>query len=453
MTTSVPLHGSVARSRRETADNTANGSAGQWAARAAVFLFFHEIAMRFSSFCGVILMLCLGGAMNNVAAAQPDADEFARCVRGLRGAAVKAGVSEAGFQRLTAGLQPDASVLESLDYQPEFRTPIWDYLAGLVDDERVRDGRAMQARWQDALAQVAQRYGVDAPTVVAVWGVESNYGQSFGKKPLLQSLATLSCFGRRQSYFRQEFFSALKIADSGDVPAEQMVGSWAGAFGHTQFMPSTFLRTAVDFDGDGRRDLVGNVPDALASTANFLHQAGWRSGLPWGMEVKLPAGLDVSGASRKNKQPLSKWAARGVTRVDGRPLPADDWKAGLLLPAGKEGPAFLVSRNFDAIYSYNAAESYALAIALLSDALRGGSATPQRPWPTDDPGLSREERREVQRALIAHGYDIGEVDGMLGSASRKAIRDLQQRAGMEADGRAGQKMLRWLREHPAENAQ
>ena len=453
MTTSVPLHGSAARSRRETADNTANGSAGQCPARAAVFLFFHEIAMRFSSFCGVILALCLGGAMGNVAAAQPDADEFARCVRGLRGAAVKAGVSEAGFQRLTAGLKPDGSVLESLDYQPEFRTPIWDYLAGLVDDERVRDGRAMQARWQDALAQVARRYGVDAATVVAVWGVESNYGQSFGKKPLLQSLATLSCFGRRQSYFRQEFFSALKIADSGDVPAEQLVGSWAGAFGHTQFMPSTFLRTAVDFDGDGRRDLVGNVPDALASTANFLHNAGWRSGLPWGMEVKLPAGLDVSGASRKNKQPLSKWAARGVTRVDGRPLPADDWKAGLLLPAGKEGPAFLVSRNFDAIYSYNAAESYALAIALLSDALRGERATPQRPWPTDDPGLSREERREVQRALIAHGYDIGEVDGMLGSASRKAIRDLQQRAGMEADGRAGQKMLRWLREHPAANAQ
>lgn len=452
MTTSVPLRNPggarAARKRGIIPQTPMSDNDRRGGVFICLFSFFVGMVMRFSAFFGVLSALCLSGAMGNVAAAEPDAAELTRCVQGLRGAAVKAGVSQAGFQRLTAGLKPDGGVLESLDYQPEFRTPIWDYLAGLVDDERVRDGRAMLTRWQDTLAQVAQRYGVDAATVVAVWGVESNYGQSFGKKPLLQSLATLSCFGRRQSYFRQEFFSALKIADSGDVPAEQLVGSWAGAFGHTQFMPSTFLRTAVDFDGDGRRDLVGNVPDALASTANFLHNAGWRSGLPWGMEVKLPAGLDVSGASRKNKQPLSKWAARGVTRVDGRPLPADDWKAGLLLPAGKEGPAFLVSRNFDAIYSYNAAESYALAIALLSDALRGGSATPQRPWPTDDPGLSREERREVQRALIAHGYDIGEVDGMLGSASRKAIRDLQQRAGMEADGRAGQKMLRWLREHP-----
>lgn len=387
----------------------------------------------------------LGGA---VQAAEVDAGAFAQCVRGLQGKAEAAGVSSAGFARLTAGLLPDGSVLDSLDYQPEFRSPMWDYLAGLVDGERVRDGKARLAQWRETLDAVARRYGVDAETVVAVWGVESNFGQTFGRKPLLQSLATLSCFGRRQAYFRGEFVSALKIADSGDVGAEALVGSWAGAFGHTQFMPSTFLRIAVDFDGDGRRDLVGSVPDALASTANYLRKSGWRSGMPWGVEVRLPAGMKAVGSWRKNKVPLSQWAARGVRQVDGGALPAGDWAAGLFLPAGEAGPAFLVSRNFDAIYSYNAAESYALAIALLSDALRGGTGTPVQPWPTDDPGLSRAERREVQEGLIAHGFEIGEVDGMLGSASRKAIQALQAQIGMEADGRAGQKLLRWLREHP-----
>lgn len=390
----------------------------------------------------------LAAALLPIAAdsAPPPADpaRFAPCLAELKSDALARGVSGAAYERLTANLVPDMKVLELLDYQPEFRTAIWDYLSGLVDDERVADGRAMQAQWAGVLADVASRYRVDPATVVAVWGVESNFGRNFGQRPLLTSLSTLSCYGRRQAYFRGEFFDALKIVDSGDVGAEQLIGSWAGAFGHTQFMPSTFLRLAVDFDGDGRRDLVGSVPDALASTANFLKKAGWREGETWGYEVSLPAGFDTSGAGRRNKQPLASWSARGVTRIDGRPLTGEGG-AGLMLPAGPKGPAFLVFRNFDAIYGYNAAESYALAIAHLSDRLKGGAPF-ATPWPTDDPGLSRVERRELQSLLIARGHAIGNVDGMLGDASRAAIRIEQQRLGHTVDGRAGQKLLKALQE-------
>lgn len=377
------------------------------------------------------------------AADAPDPARFAPCVAGLKADAAARGISGPSYDRLTASLAPDMKVLDFLDYQPEFRTPIWDYLSGLVDDERVADGRAMQKQWAEVLANVSARYKVDPATVVAVWGVESNFGRNFGARPLLTSLSTLSCYGRRQAYFRGEFFDALKIVDSGDVKAEQLVGSWAGAFGHTQFMPSTFLRLAVDYDGDGRRDLVGSIPDALASTANFLRKAGWREGEPWGYEVRLPAGFDTSGAGRKNKQALSSWSARGITRIDGSPLSGPD-SAGLLLPAGPKGPAFIVFRNFDVIFGYNAAESYALAIAHLADRLKGGGAF-ATPWPTDDAGLSRAERRELQTLLIAKGYAIGTVDGMLGDASRAAIRSEQQRLGHTVDGRAGQKLLTALR--------
>ncbi|WP_374244055.1 lytic murein transglycosylase [Zoogloea sp.] len=393
------------------------------------------------------LCTALLGAANAHAADAPDPARFAPCLAGLKADAAARGISGPSYDRLTASLAPDMKVLDFLDYQPEFRTPIWDYLAGLVDDERVADGRAMQTQWAEVLANVSARYKVDPATVVAVWGVESNFGRNFGARPLLTSLSTLSCYGRRQAYFRGEFFDALKIVDAGDVKAEQLVGSWAGAFGHTQFMPSTFLRLAVDYDGDGRRDLVGSIPDALASTANFLRKAGWREGEPWGYEVRLPAGFDASGAGRKNKQALSSWGARGITRIDGSPLVGQNAgpdSAALLLPAGPKGPAFIVFRNFDAIFGYNAAESYALAIAHLADRLKGGGAF-VTPWPTDDAGLSRAERRELQTLLIARGHPIGSVDGMLGDASRAAIRSEQQRLGHTVDGRAGQKLLAALR--------
>ena len=379
--------------------------------------------------------------------AHADEAAFASCLASLRADAQAKGVSGATYDTHTAALAPDMAVIDFLDAQPEFVTPIWDYLAALVDDERVADGRAMLAEWAPVLARVEAEYGVDAATVVAVWGVESNYGRNFGSRPLLTSLSTLSCFGRRQSFFRGEFFTTLKIIQDGHVAPERLTGSWAGAFGHTQFMPSTFMRLAVDFDGDGRRDLVDSVPDALASTANFLTRAGWRGDLPWGFEVSLPQGMDVSGAGRRNKQPISAWAARGVRRIDGAPMPAAATPAGLLLPAGKDGPAFLVTRNFDAVYSYNAAESYGLAIAHLSDRLRGGAPF-ATPWPTDDPGLSRAERRELQQLLIARGHDIGEADGMIGARTREALKLEQAALGLAADGRAGQRVLQALRASP-----
>lgn len=366
---------------------------------------------------------------------------FDDCLRGLRAQAADAGVSNEAFDTYAAPLAPDMSVLDLLDAQPEFTTPIWDYLAPLVDDQRIADGRAMLETHADTLAQVAREYGVDPQTVVAVWGVESDYGRAFGKRPLLQSLATLSCFGRRQSFFRRELFATLSLLQSGDLEADGLVGSWAGAFGHTQFMPSTYRRIAVDGDGDGRRDLVGSIPDALASTANYLVRAGWRDGEPWGYEVKLPPGFDASVAGRKSKRPIAEWQGLGVLRADGDALPSSEAPAGLLLPAGANGPAFLVFRNFDAIYSYNAAESYALAIALLSDRLRGGGPL-LAAWPTDDPGLDRAARKHLQILLLARGHAIGEADGMIGSLTRRAIADEQQRLGLQpVDGRAGRKIL------------
>jgi len=372
---------------------------------------------------------------------------YADCLQRLRTAAQAAGVSPATLERHLADLQPDMGVLALLDRQPEFTTPIWDYLAGLVDEERIADGRAMLAAHAQTLARAEREYGVDPATVVAVWGVESDYGRTFGKRPLLVSLTTLSCFGRRQDFFRGELLATLKILERGDVAAGDLRGSWAGAFGHTQFMPTTFERIAVDFDGDGRRDLVGSIPDALASTANYLKRSNWRSGEPWGYEVRLPSGFDTGLAGRTSRRPLSDWLERGIVRADGAriELPGST-PAALLLPAGRGGPAFLVFRNFDAIYSYNAAESYALAIAHLSDRLRGGAPFVQL-WPTDDPGLSRAQRRELQRLLIARGHAIGEVDGIIGSASRAAIQAEQRRLGhAPADGRGGSRILDALRE-------
>ncbi|TNJ34761.1 lytic murein transglycosylase [Arenimonas terrae] len=366
------------------------------------------------------------------------------CLARLRPQARASGIHGPVYDRYTAGLSSDPSVLESLDYQPEFRTPIWDYLAGLVDAERVEDGKARLAEHAATLARVEQQYGVDAATVVAVWGVESNFGRTFGKKPLLQSLATLSCAGRRQEFFRGELFATIRLLQSGDLRAEGLVGSWAGAFGHTQFMPSTYARIAVDGDGDGRRDLVGSIPDALASTANYLKRSGWQSGRPWGHEVILPKGYAPAVSGRQARRPLSAWLADGLVRADGGALESSDAPTALLLPAGKSGPAFLVFRNYDAIFSYNAAESYALAISLLSDRLRGHEGL-KAAWPTDDPGLTRAQRRELQQLLLDRGHDIGEVDGMIGAKSREAIAKEQARLGRMADGRAGLAILTALK--------
>jgi len=383
----------------------------------------------------LLLLVCPGASIALAA-------EFDACVRALRGEAMAKGISRQTFDRAMTGVEPDSGVIDAMDNQPEFKTPIWDYLAGLVDEQRVADGRARLADWAVVLADVERKFGVDPHIVIAVWGVETNYGRNMGKRALVRSLATVSCFGGRQRYFRGELVEALRILQSGDVPPEHLAGSWSGAFGHTQFMPSTFQRLAVDFDGDGRRDLVGSVPDALASTANFLKRAGWVSGQPWGYEVRLPAGY--SGPSgRRTRQSLVQWSQLGIRRVDGEALTGSG-PAALLLPAGSGGPAFIALGNFNAIFRYNAAESYALAIAHLADRLRG--AGPFRTaWPTDDPGLSRAERREIQERLIQLGHYIGEPDGIIGTRTRTAIEAFQASAGLPVDGRAGARTLRALR--------
>lgn len=408
---------------------------------------------RFSALSAWALLLLFCVLPGAYPSAQPSAQTFDSCVAGLRKSAMTQGISASTFDQAMKGIEPDPDVLKSYDYQPEFRTPIWDYIAGLVDDERVADGRSKLAQFNDVLARAEQEYGVDRHAIVAVWGVESNFGLIKGKRELVRSLTTLVCANKRETFFRGELMATLRIVQSGDIAPEYLVGSWAGAFGQTQFMPTTYQRLAIDFDGDGKRDIVNSVPDAIGSTANFLKKAGWQVGQPWGYEVKLPE--NYSGPSgRKTKQPLSAWKALGIRpitasgklpgKLNAESQVSDATAAALILPSGPTGPAFLVFRNFDAIFSYNAAESYALSIAHLADRMQGGVGI-QTPWPTDDPGISRAERRELQQLLLARGYDIGEADGLIGAKTRMAITDFQKTAGMTADGRAGLRVLKALR--------
>lgn len=375
-------------------------------------------------------------------AAPASAGDFGACLARLRGTALAQGIRAETFDTATAGVEPDESVLSAMDNQPEVVTPIWDYLAALVDEERIAEGRAKLVEWEAVLARAEAQFGVDRHTIVAVWGVESNFGRQPGGRPLVRSLTTVSCFGRRQDFFRGELMATLRILQSGDVRPDALRGSWAGAFGQTQFMPSTFERAAVDFDGDGRRDIVGSVADALGSTANYLARAGWRRGQPWGIEVKVPPGYaGLSG--RRMRRELVLWRKLGIRNLDGTDL-AGEGRAALLLPAELPGPAFLVYRNFVAIYSYNASISYALAIAHLSDRLRGAGPF-QTPWPTDDPGISRAERREVQQRLLERGFELGTVDGAIGPRTRQAIEAFQAEKGLPVDGRAGARVLKALR--------
>jgi lytic murein transglycosylase len=383
----------------------------------------------------------LSGAILVVGVGAAHAD-FDSCVAGLRSQALGQGISAAVFDRAMSGVRPDMDVIKAMNTQPEFKTPIWDYLGALVDEERVAEGRALLSRHSATLAQAESRFGVDRHTIVAVWGVESNYGQVKGKWSLPQALSTAACLGpRRNAFFRGELLATLKIIQRGDLRQEQLFGSWAGAFGHTQFIPTTYLRLAVDGDGDGRRDLVSSIPDALHSTANFMSKAGWQTGASWGYEVRVPSGYS-GPVGRTSRAPVSSWASRGLTRVDGSALTGGG-NAGLVYPA-RGGPGFLVFRNYDAAYSYNGADSYALAISLLADRLRGRPGVQQR-WPTDDPPISRAERRELQSLLIRRGHDVGEPDGAIGAKTRAAIMAEEGRAGMAQTGRPGGKILAVLR--------
>ena len=372
------------------------------------------------------------------------AADFRACIAGLWPLAARRGVTRATFERYTAPLSPDLHIMDLLDSQPEFTKSVWDYLDILVTNERIEKGRAMLAKYRDSFDAAERVYGVDRHVIAAIWGIESNYGNEGGNRPVLRSTATLACIGRRQNYFRGEFIATLEILQHHDVRPGKLVGSWAGAFGPTQFMPTAFIRYAVDFDRDGRRDVVDSVPDLIASTANNLKKAGWVGGQTWGYEVVMPATLDFRLADLARVMSLRDWQRHGLARPGGKPFPRPEEPAFLLVPAGVQGPGFLMLHNFRVLMRYNPAEAYALAIGHLADRLAGGGPLVQG-WPRYERVLSRRERLELQQLLAGRGYDVGEPDGRLGAKTRAAIRDFQAKNGRVPDGFASLVILALLR--------
>ncbi len=385
-----------------------------------------------------------GHPLMKASAIRAAAANFESCVAGLYPLAAKRGVTRASFDKYTKDLTPDLRIMDLVDAQPEFTKAFWDYLDILVNDARVQNGLEMLAKHKATFDKVEKAYGVDRQIITAIWGVESNYGTLGGDRPVLRSTATLACIGRRQAYFRDEFLSALEILHRGDVRPEQLKGSWAGAFGPTQFMPTSFKRFAVDFDGDGRRDVVDSSADMIASTANNLKKDGWVSGSTWGYEVIIPKGFNYLQADRSHQKTMAEWQSLGIKRPGGKSFPRPDDRGYLLVPAGNQGPGFLMLHNFRVLMKYNPAEAYALAIGHLSDRFRGGGAIEQ-PWPRHEPVLSRDERRELQELLLSKGFDGGTPTGRLGPKARAAVRDYQASIGLVPDGFATATILARLR--------
>jgi membrane-bound lytic murein transglycosylase B len=385
-----------------------------------------------------------GHPLMTAAAIQAAAANFQGCIENLWPLAARRGISRAVFQNATASLTPDLRIMDLLDNQPEFSKSFWDYLDILVTDARIQKGRELLEKYRATFDAAERAYGVDRYIITAIWGVETNYGTQAGDRPVVRSTATLACVGRRQNYFRDEFLSALEILQHGDVRPERLVGSWAGAFGPTQFMPTAFKKFAVDFDHDGRRDVIDSVPDLVASTANNLIKDGWVSGQTWGYEVVVPANFDFTLSERVRVMSARDWERQGITRAGGQPFPHPDVQGFLLVPAGVQGPGFLMLANFRAIMKYNPSEAYALAIGYLADRLRGGGPFLQA-WPRYERVLTRAERLELQQLLANHGYDVGEPDGHLGAKTRSAIRDFQAKIGQVPDGFASAVVLDRLR--------
>lgn len=368
------------------------------------------------------------------------AQNFAQWLEQFRQQALAAGIQPAVFDRAFAGISPDVSVVKADTSQPEFSRPVWEYLDSAISATRVRRGQALLNEHAATLSAIEQRYGVDRQVLVAIWGMESSFGQFMGDKSVIRSLASLAYQGRRPAFAHSQLLAALQILQHGDVQSGQLLGSWAGAMGQTQFIPTTYNHYAVDFDGDGRRDIWSSSADALASAANYLHSSGWQQGQPWGMEVALPEGFDYALADDEIRKPLREWRALGVKNL---PLNFDEARAALLLPAGHRGPAFLVLDNFRAILKYNNSTAYGLAVSLLSERLLGGGQVLAQ-WPRDDLPLSRAQRIVLQEQLNAKGFDTGGVDGIVGANSRKAIRRYQQSLGWPADGYPNQALLQKL---------
>ncbi|MEM8840886.1 MAG: lytic murein transglycosylase [Pseudomonadota bacterium] len=348
---------------------------------------------------------------------------------GFRQRALAQGITPATFDRAFAGVSVNEVVLERDRYQPEFSRPIWAYLDRAASDTRIANGRENAARYGARLDAIEARYGVDKNVVLAVWGLESAYGDNMGSIPVIEAMATLAYEGRRRKFAEEQLIAALKILQSGDVTPERMVGSWAGAMGHTQFIPTSYADYAADFGGDGQRDVWAFDPtDALASTANYLARFGWTRGQPAVIEVVLPPGFDYALADQKIRRPVSAWRTIGIASPG-----APEVEAAVLLPAGAKGPAFLVLPNFRVIKRYNNATSYALAVAHLAERI-GGAGPFAGDWPRGDRALSRSEKEELQRRLTALGYDTQGADGIIGPNSRAAVRAFQQANGMIPDG-------------------
>ena len=385
-----------------------------------------------------------------VAAAPSSADaverqaDFERWVSDFRTTARAAGIDEPTIHIAFDNVRFIPRVIELDRAQPEFTRPVWDYLDSAVSKLRIARGQDKLRQLRTTVDPIAARYGVPTEILFAFWGVESNFGSNLGDYSTIDALATLAFDGRRGDWARGELMAALNILQQHDIDRARMVGSWAGAMGQTQFMPTVFLAYAVDADGNGRRDLWGSIPDVMASTANFVAKSGWQTGETWGVEVRLPPGFDYLRADMHVRQSSAAWASQGVTSVNGLPLPvlAD---SSVLLPAGARGPAFLVGANFHTLLRYNNATSYALAVGLLAQQLADGPPV-QAPWPRDVKPLTRSQVQALQTALNAHGFESGAPDGTMGPVTQRAIRQYQHSQGLPADGYPTLELLQRLQD-------
>ncbi|WP_349039179.1 lytic murein transglycosylase [Pseudotabrizicola sp. 4114] len=369
---------------------------------------------------------------------------FADWLTGFRPRALEAGIAPEVLDRALETARYNPKIIERDRNQNEFTKTIWDYLDTAVSDDRVAHGKRALAQHGAILARIEADYGVDRHVVAAIWGLESAYGSFRGDTPIIEALATLAYDARRAAFFEAELIAALKIIGNGDVSAQAMRGSWAGAMGHTQFMPTSWWAHAVDHDGDGRRDVWSDEPtDALASAAAYLRHWGWTDGAPWGLEVRLPEGFDYDQTTERVKKPVAEWAAMGVVPVAGGALP-DHGLASVLLPGGARGAAFLIFSNFQVIERYNTADAYVIAVGHLADRLRGGPAI-QATWPRELRALSLAERKELQERLGAAGFDPQGVDGRIGPNTIAAVKAFQRANGRVPDGYASLEILQALR--------